>query len=339
MKYSEVTKITELVESAQRILILQADNPDADSLASALALEEIFSEQGKYVNLYCSVDMPSYLRYLFGWDRVSRDIPSQFDISIIVDASTETLFSQLSDPNFRGALSSKPCIVLDHHEIVQNPITFSTVELVDPGASSTGELIYHLSQQANWNVNSAAGENLLTAVLGDTQGLTNSLARPDTYRMVANLIELGVDRQALEERRRESSKMPESIFRYKAILLDRTEFYAEGKLAIVSIPQKEIHTYSPLYNPAPLIQGDHLQTENVQLSVVMKHYDTGRITAAIRANYTTPIANKLAEEFNGGGHPYSAGFKIEDGRPFSEIKSECIKFASALLDKISGTTT
>src|SRR5690606_41684769 len=71
------------------LLIIQADNPDADSLASALALESILHEMGKEPLLYCGIDMPEYLKYLPGWDRVEREVPSQFDASIIVDRSEE----------------------------------------------------------------------------------------------------------------------------------------------------------------------------------------------------------------------------------------------------------
>src|SRR5689334_16031439 len=88
-------KIKQLVEDAQSVVVVQADNPDADSLGSALALKHILGDLGKDVSLYCGVDVPSYLHYLAGWDRVQRDLPKQFDLSIIVDASTYTLFDQL----------------------------------------------------------------------------------------------------------------------------------------------------------------------------------------------------------------------------------------------------
>jgi len=85
-------KIQKFVQQAQKIVIVQADNPDADSLGSSLALEHILGDLGKDVYLYSGVDVPTYLRYLSGWDRVFSEFPSTFDLSIIVDASTYTLF-------------------------------------------------------------------------------------------------------------------------------------------------------------------------------------------------------------------------------------------------------
>ena len=88
-------KIKQLVDDAQKIVIIQADNPDADSLGSSLPLEHILGDLGKSVYLYCGVDIPGYLRYVDGWDRVLSELPSTFDLSIIVDASTYILFDQI----------------------------------------------------------------------------------------------------------------------------------------------------------------------------------------------------------------------------------------------------
>ncbi len=335
MTYPETSRVTELIYNAQHILIIQADNPDADSLGSALALEAIVGNMGKKTSLYCSVDTPTYLRYMDGWDRVGKDIPNDFDLSIIVDASTMTLLDAFQAPNIHGVIASKPCIVLDHHEITDNPIPFATTTINDGTRASTGELLFIIGKESNWPFDVTAYEHIASTILGDTQGLTNELATPETYRVMAELIELGVNRPKLEEIRREFGKMPEVIFRYKAQLIQRTELHNDGKIAIVTIPQQEINDYSPLYNPAPLIQNDILQTVGVQLAIVLKHYDSGRVTAAIRANHGYIVAGELARHFGGGGHKYASGFKITDGRPVNEIKSECIAKATELLENLN----
>jgi phosphoesterase RecJ-like protein len=332
--YHQADQIKQLVDKAQRIVILQADNPDADSLGSALALEQILHELGKEPFLYCGIDMPSYLKYLAGWDRVDNELPIGFDLSIIVDTSTLTLFERLIKAGGQSWVGSKPCIILDHHEEVGNPIPFATVTINDPGVSSTGELIYRLGKQLSWPLNLLAQEFIMTAVLGDTQGLSNSLASASTYRIMADMVDEGVDRPKLEESRREYGKMSQSIFKYKAELINRTEFYADGRLAIVSVPQNEINEFSPLYNPAPLIQGDMLQTENVGVAIVFKQYSDGRITAAIRCNPLFHVGADLAEYFGGGGHLYASGFKVQDGRSFDNIKADCIRTATELMDKL-----
>jgi phosphoesterase RecJ-like protein len=325
-------KIKEILEAAERIVIIQADNPDADSLGSALAMEQILGDLGKKTSLYCAIEMPSYLRYMNGWDRVMRDIPSSFDASVIVDASTMTLLEKLSASKSLGWLKAKPCVVIDHHEITDNPIYFATVVLNDSNSSSAGEVIYKLAKSLGWKVNKAGEEFIMSSILGDTQGLTNQLATSDTYRNMAEMIDDGVSRPELEEQRRELSKMPLEIYRYKADLINRTEFSDDNKIAIVVIPDAEIRTYSPLYNPAPLIQADILQVSGVEVAVVIKSYNDGKVTGAIRSNASSPIAGALAEHFGGGGHKNASGFKIDSGAEVDKLKEEFISTAKELLE-------
>lgn len=327
-----IEQIKGIIDAAQRIVVLQADNPDADSLGSALALEQILETLGKDVYLYCAVETPEYLKYLEGWSRINQELPTNFDASIIVDASTMTLFEKLRASGNEGWLATRPSIVLDHHQTTDNSVGFATAVLNEPNKSSTGEVIFDLAQSVDWPIDQESGKYLMTCILGDTQGLTNNLTTAHTYRIMADLTDRGVDRALLEEQRREASKMQKVIFKYKADLIGRTEFYAGDKLAIVSVPQAEINEFSPLYNPGPLIQGDMLGTAGVLIGIVFKVYDDGKITATIRCNPGAGYAGRIAERFGGGGHDFAAGFKITNGKPFNEVKSECIEYVTSLLN-------
>src|SRR4051812_40721118 len=107
-----VDKIRQIVEDARKIVVVQADNPDADSLASALALEQILGAQNKDIVLYCGVDLPSYLHYIPGADRVVNDLPNQFDASIIVDTASDGLLQQLNQSGQKAWLAAKPTVVI-----------------------------------------------------------------------------------------------------------------------------------------------------------------------------------------------------------------------------------
>lgn len=325
MNKSDVEKVNQIISTAKNILIIQADNPDGDSLASSLALEQILHKLGKEPTMYCSVSVQSYLKYLDGWDRVSTIIPKNIDASIIVDTSTISLLEKLQNSGSAGWISSKPCIVLDHHAETKSDIPFATVEITDPSVSSTGELIYHLAKELDWPIDKVSGINIMSAILSDTQGLTNDLARSDTYRLLADLVDLGVNRPTLEDKRRNMSKMEPVIFKYKSKLIDRTELLLDNQLAYVVVPNNEIMEFSPLYNPAPLIQTDMLQTNGVGIALVIKQYDDGHVTGSIRCNQGYAIASKVAEELGGGGHEYASGFKIQASKPLDQLKTDIIK--------------
>lgn len=330
--YPEATKIAETLGSAQRVIILQADNPDGDSLGSALALEQILHELGKEPILYCGVDIPSYLTFMQGWDRVSKDVPNQFDASIIVDTSALSLFEQLEKTGQKGWIAAKPTIVLDHHA-VENSISFATV-VCNHAAVATGELIYELAKQLNWPLNQTAKEMLASAIMSDSLGLTTDATSGRSIHIMGELVEGGVSIAALEHKRRELGRKSPELLRYKGELLQRIEFYADNRVATITIPWREIEQYSPQYNPSMLVIDDMRMAIGTQIAIAFKLYSDGHVTAKIRANYGHPIAGKLAEHFGGGGHAYASGFKVNESRPFNEIKSECISFAAQLLDNL-----
>ncbi len=338
-KYTEVKKLSETINQAQRVVIIQADNPDGDSLASALAMEQILGDMGKEPFLYCGVDIPDYLKHIKGWDRVSKDIPNQFDLSIIVDTSAIILLEKLENSNQRGWVASKPVVVLDHHADVKCDIPYATIVINDSEAVATGQVIYQLATQLKWTLNLIAKTHVASSILSDSLGLSSEATTPATYRIMADLIESGVDRPALEEARRAFTKMPETIFRYKAELIRRTELLVDGRLALVVVPHDEIMEFSPLYNPAPLIQIDMLQVESVLVAIVLKFYNDGKVTGSLRCNSKGAIAADLAKHFGGGGHAYAAGFKVSDDRSFDEVKSSVIVKAAELLDKLETTRT
>lgn len=309
----EAEAIGQLIDDSKTVVIIQADNPDGDSLASALALEQIVGDLGKEPHLYCGVDIPDYLKHLQGWDRVGKDMPSKFDLSIIVDTSANTLLEKLNDSHYRNLVASKPVIVLDHHSDVECDIPYATTVINDTDAVATGEVIYKLANELGWSLNLQAKTLIAGSILSDSLGLSSEGTTADTYRVMADLIEGGVDRPAMEEARRELTKMPLKIFKYKAQLIDRTEFHADDQIALVTVPHDELMEFSPLYNPAPLVQNDMLQTEKVRVAIVLKRYKDGKVTGAIRCGYNTKIANDLAGHFGGGGHPYASGFNVVCG--------------------------
>jgi len=335
-EYSEAQKIAELVEQADSIVVVQADNPDADSLASSLALEHILEEKGKQVHLYCGVDLPSYLRYLKGSDRVTDQLPSNFDLSIIVDTSSDTLLEQLDRQGSKGWLAAKPSVVLDHHAS-EPTIKFASVICNHP-AVATAEVIYELAQQLNWPLNLEAKNMLAIAILGDSLGLMSEATTARTLEIMSELVKGGVKLADIENQRRETMKREPELIGYKGQLLQRVEFHDNNRLATVTIPWEEIEKYSPLYNPPMLVLDDMRLAKGTDVAIAFKLYPDGKVTAKIRCNYGKAIANKLAEHFGGGGHAYAAGFKITDGRSYEDIKRETIDLASKLLNEHGGAS-
>lgn len=303
------TEAISLINTAKRIVVIQAENPDGDSLGSSLALEEILGDLGKDVSLYCPVDIPKYLRYVRGWDRVTNEFDTKSDLAIIVDTSADVLLSKvLETPGLRHFLETHPVLVLDHHA-TDSSLSFEHT-MVSGEAVATGQMIYQLAHDAGWAINPPAAENMLIAIMSDSLGLTTPNVTPDTFFVAGELVKLGASNAAIEERRREFMKKSPEILAYKGKLIERIEYFLDNKLALVHVPFEEIEQYSDQYNPGALI-GDELRlVENVEVGVVIKTYPDGKLTARLRTN--SPVAETIAGYFGGGGHAYASGFRVYD---------------------------
>ena len=299
----------QLITDAKKIIVIQAENPDGDSLGSSVALEEILSDLSKEVILYCPVEIPKYMRYIKGWDRVVADFDTNADLAIIVDTAADVLITKvLETPGVRGFLESRPVLVLDHHTTASN-LSFDNT-LLSTDVVATGHLIYELAHTAGWSINEQAAEDLLVAIMSDSLGLTTQSVTADTFRVAGELTALGASNAAIEERRREFMKKAPEILAYKGELISRIEYYLDGKLALVHIPWEDIQRYSDQYNPSVLVLDEMRLVEGVELGVAIKTYPDGKVTGKLRAN--TPIAEKVAGYFGGGGHHYAAGFRAYD---------------------------
>ncbi len=315
-------KANDLIQSAQHIMIMQGENPDGDSLGSAMALEAILSDAGKKVSLYCAINIPEYLRFINGWDRVSDDLPSGFDLTIIVDTASQALLEKALNPANLAQVKSHPVIVLDHHATAAN-LPMEHVIVSDPESVATGELIYRMAAALQWPLPLDACENLTISILADSLGLVTEGTTARTIHTIGELVERGVKLSDIDARRRTFMKKSPRILAYKGALLQRIEYFLDGQLALVHIPWEEIHEYSHEFNPSILVLDEMRLVTGVRLAIAIKTYPDGRLTGKIRCNPEAKIGDKVAGHFGGGGHPYSAGFKIFD-KDYEAVKAELV---------------
>jgi phosphoesterase, DHHA1 (fragment) len=319
-------KAIDAINNAQKIVVVQAENPDGDSIGSSLALEEILSDLGKSIQLHCPVDTPKYLRYIHGWDRITSDFDTNANLAIIVDTNAELLISKsLSMPGVRHFLETHPVVVLDHHA-TDSTLTFDATHVNQPVVAA-GELIYNLAHTAGWAINPQAAENMLIAIMSDSLGLTTQNTTADSFRVAGELTALGASNSAIEERRREFMKKSPEILAYKGRLIERIEYLLDGKLAVIHIPWEEIQKYSDQYNPSVLVLDEMRLVEGVEVACAIKTYPDGKLTGKLRSNM--PVSEQIAGYFGGGGHAYAAGFRVYDD--YAVIVRELVEAADKSL--------
>lgn len=318
----------EFIKDKKTIQVIQAENPDGDSLGSAIALDYLLND--KEVSLYCPIEVPKYLHYFPDWSRVTTEFDFKADGYIIVDTAAEVLLSKLlEDTAIKNRLYSAPVFVIDHHE-TEDDLNFPHESIIEVRPAAA-ELIYEIAKANNLTIEKPAAEAIMQAIMSDTLGLTSISVTARTFEVMAELSKLGSKIGILEENRREYMKKSQRIFEYKADLIKRSEFHLGGMLATVLIPWEDIEEYSDEYNPNVLILEELRMVEGVKVAVAIKTYPDGKVTGKIRCMGDAAIADTVAEYFGGGGHPYAAGFRTYD-TTYEEVVKDLVKIVPELIE-------
>lgn len=321
---------TEFLQDKEKICVIQAENPDGDSLGSAIALDYLL--EGKEVSLYCPVNIPRYLHYFTDWSRVVNEFDFKADGYIIVDTAATVLLSKLLDDTaIKNRLYSAPVLVIDHHE-TPDDLDFPHEAIIEARPSCT-EVIYRIAKDQKVAIDKPAAEAIFQGLLSDTLGLTSVSVTAETFEIAADLTRLGANIAELEDRRREFMKKSPRILDYKADLIKRLEYHLDGELVTVHIPWDDIQEYSDEYNPNVLILEEMRMVEGVKVAVAVKTYPDGKVTGKIRCNPDAVVADKIAGYFGGGGHPYAAGFRTYE-TTYDEVVKDLIKIIPEMLNNV-----
>lgn len=322
---------SDFIADKNSLTIIQAENPDGDSLGAAIALDYLLAD--KEVSLYCPVDIPKYLHYYQDWSRVSNQFNFKSDGYIIVDTAAEVLLSKLLDDSaIKNRLYSAPVFVIDHHETADD-LNFPHQSIIEPRPACC-DVIYQIAVSEQFPIDQPAASALFQGILSDTLGLSSASVTAETFRTAAALTDLGAVVSDLEEARHEFMKKSPRILDYKADLIKRIDYSLDGTLATVHIPWDEIREYSDEYNPNVLILEEMRLVENVEVAVAIKSYPDGKVTGKIRTAPSAPIAEQIANYFGGGGHPFAAGFRTYD-TTYEEVLADLVKIVPELKQSLT----
>ncbi|HEX7259422.1 MAG TPA: DHH family phosphoesterase [Candidatus Saccharimonadia bacterium] len=314
---SAITALDALVTEATTILILQPEKPDTDSLTASLALEQIFGDMGKEVIMYSQDAVPRYLAYFEGADRVHDIFPDHFDVSIIVDTGGAQQLARTLE-KYQGRIIKKPIAIIDHHPN-REPMPFPTMDVIDPHATSTAEVLVTIAKQLGWTINKEAASLMVPGILADTRNLSIATVGSGTFRTVADLIDLGANMYEIHEAYRASDRLTPELVNLKGRLLSRMELHSNGKIALVVVTPEELKHYAEMHDPADLVIYDMQNTLGVAVAVVMRHYGGQNNKIKISTRASMPVAAKACKAFGGGGHDRAAGCQVND-TPISEVK-------------------
>jgi phosphoesterase RecJ-like protein len=289
-----------LLRGAGRLLLWGHRKPDADTAGSVLGLALALESLGKSVTLVCSDPLEGVLAELPGAGRFLTAPPAEgtWDAVVSLDVSTVDRLGaayEAAAPRLAGL----PFLNVDHH--ATNP-GFGTVNLIDPQAAATAEMVTLLLEQMGVSLTLPAATCLLAGLLTDTLSFQTEGTTPRSLRVGATLLEAGAPLAPLAHRFfRQRSRGSALVW---SGALGTLRFAAGGRIAWVEISRAVMAAAGAGGDGAGL-SGFAASIEGVEVGFSLEEAADGTIFAGLRSSSVDVAA--VAATFGGGGHVRAAG--------------------------------
>jgi phosphoesterase RecJ-like protein len=196
-----------------------------------------------------------------------------------------------------------PMIEIDHHD--SNP-HYALVNLVDPQASSTAELVWRVGEslKVQWNVK--IGDPLWVGLVTDTNGFGYDKAGVNSHLMAVDLIKAGV--KPHEWRAELWGRVTRSLLRMRGrVIEDMTELW-NGSVVIGWTSRESLNELG--LSPAQVVDvvDDLRDIEGVKIAIAGKPLEDGGWKMSVRTDSDELDVSALARTFNGGGHRAASGW-------------------------------
>lgn len=293
--YDEIKKI---ILSSQKIAIFNHKNPDGDAMGSAYALKLALIQLGKEAEVFLREGDSSLAEYSYvKTGKISDLSVEECDLKIAVDSSDIDRIIDFKKYFHRNT------IAIDHHV---THIPYADITLVEPDASATGEVIYKLLIALGVVITHDISHNLYVAISSDTGNFKYSSTTPTTHRIVASLMETGIEVGKISKMIFDTKSM--KYFKMMAIAIENIKLFNDGKIAILSFDKSDFEAVGIKESDASAIVVLPSKIEGVEIGVYIRKRDD-EIKVSLRSTDSVDVA-KIAKSFNGGGHIRAAGFSL-----------------------------
>jgi bifunctional oligoribonuclease and PAP phosphatase NrnA len=307
---TELAAVVGALREHDRFLVTTHENPDGDALGSMLATRLALEQLGKDAVMYLYGDVPLPAEYsLMQLDGLLRRVPDDAGerVLIAVDCANESRLGPDSE-----VLQNAPLVLdIDHHH---DNTRFGDVNLIDPSASSTGELLRDVFRGLGVDITPEIAEPLYVAVVTDTGRFQYTNTTPKSLRLAAELIEAGADHHRIFQGVYESVQFAK--LKLLARALERAQVYEGGRLVVSHLLRDD---FGEVGAAEPYAEGiiDYLRAvEGADMSVLIREPPTraGGPTrrVSLRSSHDELDVSAMARKQDGGGHRQAAGFSSED---------------------------
>jgi len=196
-------------------------------------------------------------------------------------------------------------------------IMFSRIDV-----TSTCEMVYEfiVAMTGVEAVTKDIATGIYVGINTDTGGLSYNSSFPQTYRIVASLIEIGIDKPFIHEMI--YNTFSEDRLRLMGYCLNtKMKVIPECQAAIISLTKKEMEQFNYKDGDTEGFVNIPHGMQAVSLSILITE-KKDKVKLSFRSKGEYPINKLAADYFNGGGHRNAAGGALE--LPIEEVEQKLI---------------
>lgn len=310
----QIEKLASALSDANRILITAPGAADGDSIGAQLALQRMLNKRFPTKKVFVVNDELLPPRYQFLPDAETVFVPetflesgekAQFDLAFIVDGGIDRA------GRVKSWFDKTPTTVFIDHHVISCEYPY-TLRLVDPLASATTELIYHLSQTSLFKtpVEPLFAQQIYLGLVFDTGFFRHSNTTAEAMILAADLLKTGFDFTRVGER-----GMLERSFgslRLMADTLSQAKTICGGKIIWSALSQSMLQKYDAIPDDREGIIDHLFLTHGVEVALLLFELGNSEVKLSLRSQGRVDVA-KFARSLTvrGGGHTKAAGALLQ----------------------------
>lgn len=320
--------VVEILKRGRRFLLLTHKDPDGDAIGSTLAMAHALEEAGKECVLIADGPAPVPYDALPGAEKIvsarkelwDQSVEADYEAVLVLDcADTKRL-----DPFSETFSHIRPWINIDHHE---TNTFFGDLNLVEPGASSTAELVYKIIKRGGLPLTLEVAENIFVAIEADTGFFRYENTTPLAFKIAAEMVEQGVNPWQVNLKVMDVYDIPRLRLLSKA--LNTIELHLGGRVAMMTLTCNVFQELGAEREDSERFVDYARFIRGVEVAAFVREIDNGGYKFSLRSNNCVNVA-EIASRFGGGGHARAAGF--ERSGHLERIKEEFIKEVAKVLN-------
>jgi bifunctional oligoribonuclease and PAP phosphatase NrnA len=306
-------QVLEELRTATKLIVVTHENPDGDALGSLIAMQGILALLGKDCSMFIDRDefpLPHEYRF-FPLAGLVSEPPGDLDERTIVFLDCGNLERNPAEALQRPGVH---LLNIDHHH---DNTRFGTVNLVDPRASCTAEIVWDLMHGLGVTPTLTIAEALYVGVITDTGRFMYENTGSRAHLMAAELIDAGVDAHGIY--RRVYEDVPYGKLALLARGLTNVRRFDDGRLTVTVLSARDFDESNAEESYSEGVV-DHLRAvEGTAVAALIRDRigdnDGGAQLrkVSLRATDDRVDVSQIARTQGGGGHRQAAGFTTQLG--------------------------